>query len=171
MDLLFLFSLVIRYFSCATGYLNLYSNQLTGTIPEGLRLRSLVFMDLGRNYLHGPLPSDLGETFVELRNLHLDHNSFFGSIPESYMSVGNGRLEELSLDHNQLTGFVPDSHTIWNKMITYNLHNNTFEGIGKDTCKLSVFEGGEMVEFSADCDICDCWMLCDRCNAADNRDK
>jgi hypothetical protein len=125
-------------------------------------------MDLGRNDMHGPLPNDLGETFVGLRVLHLDHNSFVGTVPESYMSVGNGRLEELSLDHNQLTGFVPDSHTLWNVMSAINLHSNSFDGIGKDTCKLSVFEGGEMVEFSADCDICDCWPLCARCNDVNN---
>ena len=158
------FLTLLFYFIYFAGYLNLYSNQLTGTIPSGLRLRQLIFLDLGRNKLDGPLPSDLGETSVELRVLHMDHNAFAGTIPESYASVGNGRLWELSLDHNQLTGYVPDGHTTWNNMLTYNLHNNSLSGLGKKTCKLSVFEGGEMVEFSADCNICDCWMLCDRCN-------
>lgn len=54
--------------------------------------------------------------FVELRMLHLDHNSFNGTIPESYLSAGNGRLEEFSLNHNSLTGYVPDKIEIWNKM-------------------------------------------------------
>ncbi|KAL3897361.1 MAG: hypothetical protein SGARI_006939, partial [Bacillariaceae sp.] len=97
----------------------LRANELTGTIPDGLRLRKLVYMDVGRNQLQGTLPEDLGETFVELRMLHMDHNAFEGSIPWTYSSVGNGRLEELSLDHNQLTGWVPDDHTIWNKMSEY----------------------------------------------------
>jgi hypothetical protein len=101
------------------------------------------FLDLGKNDLHGALPDDLGETFVGLRmyvrdgmksacigqillgishgstwkyRLHLDHNRFNGTIPSSYMTVGNGRLEILSLDHNQLTGWVPDDFTNWNKM-------------------------------------------------------
>lgn len=47
--------------------------------------------------------------------------------------------------------------------VAYTLHNNTFDGIGKDTCHLSVFNGGEMVEFTTDCDICDCYDLCHRC--------
>jgi hypothetical protein len=53
------------------------------------------------------------------RRLHLDHNQFNGTIPSSYMSIGNGRLESLSLNHNQLTGWVPDDFTIWNKMSTH----------------------------------------------------
>jgi len=53
------------------------------------------------------------------RRLHLDHNQFNGTIPSSYMTVGNGRLESLSLNHNQLTGWVPDDFTIWNKMSKY----------------------------------------------------
>jgi hypothetical protein len=80
------------------------------------------------------------------------------------MSVGNGRLELLSLNHNSLTGWVPDNFVLSDKLIEYNLHNNSFDGLGKETCKLSVFDGGEMVEFTADCDICDCSVLCDRCN-------
>jgi hypothetical protein len=48
--------------------------------------------------------------------------------------------------------------------VQLSLHNNSFDGLGKDTCKLSVFDSGEMVEFSADCDICDCQVLCDRCS-------
>jgi hypothetical protein len=46
----------------------------------------------------------------------LDHNQFNGTIPASYITVGNGRLEIMSLDHNQLTGWVPDDYTNWNKM-------------------------------------------------------
>jgi hypothetical protein len=63
-----------------TEYLNLYSNHLTGTIPQGLRLRQLIYLDLGRNNLYGTLPEDLGETFIQLRMLHLDHNQFNGTV-------------------------------------------------------------------------------------------
>jgi hypothetical protein len=100
----------------ATGYLNLYSNQLTGTIPESLRLRNLIFLDLGRNSLYGTLPYDIGETFVELRNLHLDFNRLNGTIPESYTAVGNGRLESLTLNNNLLSGWVPDNFELHDKL-------------------------------------------------------
>ncbi|KAG7337961.1 two component regulator [Nitzschia inconspicua] len=145
-------------------YLNLYSNQLTGTIPSSLRLRQLWYLDLGKNNLEGTLPADLGETFFSLIALHLDHNRFNGTVPESYMTVGNGRLESLYLDNNQLTGTVPDSFQLWNNIYSYTLHNNSFSGIGKNTCRLSVFDRGEMVEFTADCDVCSCSNFCTHCS-------
>jgi len=141
-------------------YLNLYSNQLTGTIPRSLRFRMLTYLDLGRNQLNGTLPDDLGDTFVELRHLFLDHNQLSGTVPYSYMTVGNGRLESLSLDHNKLTGWVPDNYEYLNKMNQINLQGNLFEGIGKKICKMSVFEEGELVELTTDCGICDCYQLC-----------
>ena len=75
-----------------TEYLNLYDNQLTGTVPSALRLRRLFLLDLGRNQLTGQLPDDLGEKFVSLRILSLSHNKFSGTLPPSYINVGNGRL-------------------------------------------------------------------------------
>ncbi|KAG7348637.1 two component regulator [Nitzschia inconspicua] len=145
-------------------YLNLYNNQLTGTIPSSLRLRQLWYLDLGKNNLEGTLPADLGETFFSLIALHLDHNRFNGTVPESYMTVGNGRLESLYLDNNQLTGTVPDSFQLWNNIYSYTLHNNSFSSIGKNTCRLSVFDRGEMVEFTADCDVCSCSNFCTHCS-------
>ena len=71
-------------------------------------------MDLGRNQFSGTLPSDLGDQFARLRHLHLDHNNFHGTLPESYISAGNGRLETLTVDNNQLTGAVPGDHVFQN---------------------------------------------------------
>jgi hypothetical protein len=66
-----------------TEYLNLYDNRFTGTIPSNLRLRDLVYLDLGRNVLYGSIPSDIGDSFVSLRQFHIDFNRLSGSIPES----------------------------------------------------------------------------------------
>ena len=87
--------------------MNLYSNQLTGTIPESLRFRKLVHADFGRNQFSGTLPDDFGLRSVSLRFLYMDHNEFTGTIPYSYTTVGNGRVEALAFNHNQLTGWVP----------------------------------------------------------------
>ena len=68
-----------------------------------------MFADLGRNQFSGPLPDDIGQHWVALRYLYLDHNSLTGTIPSSYPTTGNGRLETLAVNHNQLTGWVPDN--------------------------------------------------------------
>ena len=89
-------------------YLNLYSNQLTGTIPNNLRFKQAMFADFGRNQFTGPLPDDISLQWVKLKFLYMDHNQFTGSIPYSYPQTGNGRLEALVLNNNQLTGWVSD---------------------------------------------------------------
>jgi hypothetical protein len=89
-------------------YLNLYSNQLTGTIPNNLRFRKTIFADFGRNQFTGVLPDDIGARWIALRFLYMDHNNFSGTIPYSYPTTGNARLEYLAVDHNQLTGWIPD---------------------------------------------------------------
>jgi hypothetical protein len=102
--------LTLLFFSlCVADWLNLYNNGFTGPIPEDLRWRQLFYFDVGYNQLTGQLPDDLGEKFVRLRHLHLDHNQFSGSLPSSYTLAGNGRLESLTVDHNRLGGVVPSS--------------------------------------------------------------
>jgi hypothetical protein len=121
--------------------------------------------DLSYNKLNGTLPSDIGETFTSLKHLYLDHNQLQGTIPESYSTVANGRLYVLTLDNNQLTGGVPTSWVKNNVFIdTIKIqHNNLTVGIDKEVCKMSVFEGGELVELGADCEICWCNDLCTDC--------
>jgi len=142
-------------------YLNLYSNRLTGIIPD-MRFRKLVYADLGRNQLTGTLPDDIGLKWVELRHLHLDHNEFSGTIPWTYTTVGNGRVESLSFNHNKLKGWVPGYYQ-HHKLLELNLQNNAFTGVEYSTCEQSVFHSGEMVEFTADCDVCICDPFCEKC--------
>jgi hypothetical protein len=40
-------------FVCHSGYLNLYNNQLTGSIPSDLNLRNLFYFDVGYNNMEG----------------------------------------------------------------------------------------------------------------------
>mmetsp|Transcript_19533 Transcript_19533/g.45502 ORF Transcript_19533/g.45502 Transcript_19533/m.45502 type:complete len:783 (+) Transcript_19533:234-2582(+) len=151
-------------------YLNLYSNQLTGTIPN-LRFRKLTFADFGRNQFIGTLPEDIGLRWVELRYLYLDHNQFTGTIPYSYPTTGNGRVEAMALNHNNLTGYVPGQF-YHNKLLEFNVQNNTFTGIDYQVCYQSVFDNGEMVEYKADCNICKCDPFCERkCDDKDSKGK
>ena len=36
------------------------------------------------------------------------------------------------------------------------IQNNNFDSMSKDSCKLDVFVGGELIEFKAQCKICKC---------------
>ena len=106
----------------------------------------VVYFDIGRNQMTGKLPKDIGEKFVALRHRHFDHNDFRGTLPESYNTVGNGRLESFSIDHNRLTGTVPGERDLYNKLVQYTLHSNRFGNIDSDNCRMELPQG-EMVEF------------------------
>ena len=142
------------YYSFNTPeYFNVYSNQFSGTIPNDLRWRQCVQFDVGRNLLTGTLPKDLGEKFVNLRMLHLDHNKFRGTLPANYNNVGNGRLVALSLEYNRLTGMVPGEREIYDNLVQYTLHENRFTSLGQENCNNNL-----MVEFKADCpNVCTCF--------------
>lgn len=147
--------LTISHIHTHTEYFNLYSNRLTGTIPPDLKFRDCVYFDVGRNQLTGTLPIELAESLVEVRDLHFDHNNFRGTVPVEYNFVGNGRLEAFSINHNQLTGWLPGERERYNKLVQFTLHENQFDGMSSDNCRLEV-PYGEMVEFKADCEICIC---------------
>jgi len=136
-------------------YFNVYSNQLIGPLPEDLRLRSCIYFDVGRNQLTGTLLDSLGQKFIALRHAHFDHNNFVGTLPLSYNTVGNGRLESFSIDHNSLTGEIQGERDMFNKLVQWTFHSNQFESMDKKNCKMEVPQG-EMVEMKADCSICRC---------------
>ena len=138
------------------AYMNLYDNKLTGTIPKRLRLSEMTYFDIGRNFIGGSIPDDIGEDFAQLRYLHLDHNRITNSIPATIPPMANGRLVSFLADHNRLEGFVPDNWTMFNKLVQYTIHNNYFNVLGPENCRFNVFRGEECVEFKADCDICSC---------------
>ena len=125
----------------------------------------MFYFDLSFNKLTGTIPEDIGEDFVRLRQIYLNNNALAGPIPESLSTVGNGQLYSLHLNDNQLTGAVPSSWIQPNVFLdTIRVQNNQLtETIDKNTCKLGVLDGGEMVELSADCEICSCDSLCDKC--------
>lgn len=137
------------------GVFNVHNNQMTGTIPE-LRLRRMFYMDLGKNKFTGTIPASLGENYVRLRHLHLDHNQLSGTVPSSIINAGDGRLNSLSLHDNQLTGALPGDHEFFNKLVQYTVYNNNFTSMDRASCGLSVYFGGELTEFKSDCDICPC---------------
>ena len=136
----------------------MYDNNLSGPIPPNLSLRSLSFLDLGRNNFNGTIPSDwwIGDRSLlfDLRHLHLDENQFSGELPAEFATIGNGRLNQLTVAHNRFTGIVPSDFNL--QLVAVEVQGNMFTEFGKDLCKLSVFHSGEIVSLRSDCSICEC---------------
>ena len=134
-------------------YFNVYSNQLTGTLPTDLRWRRCDYFDVGRNQLEGTLPDDIGDKFIALRHMFLDHNAFSGTFPSSYNTIGNGRLVVLAIESNQLSGVVPGEREIYDNLVQYTLHDNNFVAQEPQNCRNNL-----LVEFKADCpNVCTCF--------------
>ena len=113
---------LICYCFHTIAYLNLYDNQLTGTIPKNLNLANLFHLDIGRNKIGGTIPDDIGTDFEALKFLHIDHNRISGFLPDSVPLMANGRMISLLANHNRLTGPVPDNWTVFNKLVQFNIH-------------------------------------------------
>ncbi|GJV94760.1 leucine-rich repeat protein [Tanacetum coccineum] len=84
--------------------LNLGTNYLHGPIPEALgTLRSLQVLDISANKLTGSVPEALGK-LRHLQSLNLSSNLLKGPIPKF-----QGELSKLHLDHNKFNGSIPES--------------------------------------------------------------
>lgn len=81
----------------------------------------MFYMDLGNNKFSGNLPTNLGEEYVRLRHLFLDHNNFEGPVPESYINAGNGRIQTLTLNDNNFSGAFPWNHEVFNRMRKFDI--------------------------------------------------
>jgi Leucine-rich repeat (LRR) protein len=86
-------------------WLNLFNNQLMGAIPAQLgNLANLGDLDLSNNQLTGAIPTQLGN-LANLGQLLLSRNQLTGTIPAQLGNLAN--LQYLCLDRNQLTGTIP----------------------------------------------------------------
>lgn len=81
-------------------FFSVYDNQLSGPIPEGMRLKELFLLDLSRNEFYGTIPSDISQqNYTMLRLLYLDHNKLTGTIPGALMRIL--KLKGLFLNDNR----------------------------------------------------------------------
>ncbi|KAH9616676.1 hypothetical protein KSS87_020649 [Heliosperma pusillum] len=81
--------------------LNLSSNSLTGTLPEGLGQQSLVNLDLSYNEFTGPIPESFASS-TNLRLVLLNDNQLEGRVPDKIYSVGvhGGAIERKRNDYD-----------------------------------------------------------------------
>ncbi|KAI3962115.1 hypothetical protein MKW92_002300 [Papaver armeniacum] len=87
-------------------YLELYKNNLVGSIPKELGdgLKNLVSLDLYQNNLTGSIPTTLFK-LSHLRFLRLNGNRLTGRIPRDLTKLGN--LKSLDVSNNDLCGTIP----------------------------------------------------------------
>ena len=106
--------------------LNLYNNNLNGTIPSSIgNLSSLQILYLDNNQLRGSIPPEIGN-LSNLTYLFLYSNQLTGSIPPEIGNLSN--LQLLYLFNNQLTGSIPPEIGNLSNLIYLYLADNQLTG-------------------------------------------
>ena len=109
-----------------TDTLNLFNNQLTGSIPSEIGyLTNLINLYLNNNQLTGPIPPEIGN-LTNLTHLYLQSNSLTGSIPPEIGNLTN--LTDLSLSFNSFMGSIPPEIGNLTNLTHLNLGFNSFIG-------------------------------------------
>lgn len=108
--------------------LYLFETGISGRIPEWTRdlssdVRGFLDVNLGSNYLQGPLPLFP----ANVTSINLSNNSFSGSI-SSLCAITRRNLTFLDLSSNQLSGELPFCLHNWPNLVILDLANNNFSG-------------------------------------------
>ncbi|XP_076958442.1 leucine-rich repeat receptor-like tyrosine-protein kinase PXC3 [Bidens hawaiensis] len=98
---------------------------LEGNITLISRLKSLKWLDLSFNTLHGPIPKSLGNLF-DLEFLDLSYNKFDGSIPIELGLLKN--LKFLNISNNLLIGSIPNELKGLVKLQDLQVYTNNLDG-------------------------------------------
>ena len=107
-------------------YLDLTSNQLSGSIPIELgNLSNLVYLGLDENRLSGSIPAELG-SLSNLEYLWLYGNQLSGPIPPELGGLAN--LQWLLLMENRLSGSIPAELGNLSNLVDLILHGNQLSG-------------------------------------------
>ncbi|MBV9962261.1 MAG: T9SS type A sorting domain-containing protein [Parafilimonas sp.] len=84
--------------------LELYNNNLQGSLNTVIKLTKLLTLDLSSNAFTGNIPGQLSQ-LSQLKTLSLSNNKLTGSIPASICTIKP--LQKLYLGNNQLSGSIP----------------------------------------------------------------
>ncbi|XP_028804770.1 receptor-like protein 19 [Neltuma alba] len=121
------------------SYLYVNNNGLEGEIPSFhfKGLENPVFIDLGRNFLNGSIPSSLF-TLPSLGGLSLSHNKFEGLLDE-FPNASSSPLEVLDISGNNLQGHISLSIFHLKRLSFIEFSSNMFNG----TIHLDMFKSME----------------------------
>ncbi|CAG7890517.1 unnamed protein product [Brassica rapa] len=99
------------------------NNNFTGKIPSFIcDLRSVYTLDLSNNNFSGLIPPCLGNLNRSLLYLNLRQNRLHGGLPENIFES----LRTLDIGHNQLTGRLPGSLIHFSSLEVLNVESNIF---------------------------------------------
>ncbi|KAF3325720.1 putative LRR receptor-like serine/threonine-protein kinase [Carex littledalei] len=92
--------------TCHIVKLRVYALNVVGTIPDELQvLTYLSNLDLGQNYLTGPIPAFVGN-MTPMQYINFGSNALSGPIPKELGNLQN--LKSLGMGANNFSGSVPD---------------------------------------------------------------
>jgi hypothetical protein len=139
---------------------NLFSNNLIGTLPADLGLlTALTYFGVRVNALTGTLPASIGQWTV-LTYFGVTGNALTGTLPAS---IGQWTaLKYFRVNGNALTGTIPASIGNWSQIRFAFFQANQFTGAMPDgICPYIDNTIGELLE--ADCVICSLDPCCTSC--------
>src|SRR6056300_1316720 len=101
-------------------------NNINGTIPQNARWNWLEYLDLSYNQMVGTFPVEWvdNDQMTRIRSIYMDHNQFYGELPEDLFDIASGRLMQLLLSDNRFTGDFPGDYKLTTFMQQLELQNN-----------------------------------------------
>ncbi|XP_076909726.1 receptor-like protein EIX2 [Bidens hawaiensis] len=130
-------------FSGTLTDINLFDNELLGTIPEAFgTITNLKDLDLTNNGLDGGVPSSF-RNLAGLRVLHLSANNLEQDLPGLFNNLPVKSLQILDLYANRLTGSLPDFtsfRALRELYLKLNQLNGSFPGKFKQVSNLLILD-------------------------------
>lgn len=121
------------------SYLNLGNNQLTGEIPVSIcNISTLYYLSISDNRLTGSIPSEFGK-LADLVYCYLYGNQLEGTVPESL--AGLTKLSVMDFSYNMLGGDLPEAVTAtdwWQKYGYLCISQNAPGGFTFETVNLHI---------------------------------
>ncbi|KAG5598821.1 hypothetical protein H5410_030191 [Solanum commersonii] len=103
----------------------LFSNRLSGRIPETFDSSKLMELDVSNNNLTGTIPESFGG-FKHLEIMNLFGNQLYGAIPDSIAKIPS--LKEFKVFRNKLNGSLPSEMGLHSELESFEVSLNSFTG-------------------------------------------
>ncbi|XP_058076058.1 receptor-like protein EIX1 isoform X2 [Magnolia sinica] len=110
-------------FTTQLSSLDLSNNQISGQLPNPLKMLPANYIDLSLNNFSGPIPCILNGVVV----LDLSNNHFSGPIPPNFTSTMYN-LQVFSARGNQISGIIPSSIGKMKSLLILDLSQNNISG-------------------------------------------